>query len=551
MRTSSTLIPRQLNLPFAATSQRCWTVSVGKKRKNRVSLEIQLHAWGASARLFGPYPTPIGEPRRVLLWEIEFRVRPPVVLRSSHPFATQAWFESPARRGKKLHAVFKAALSCAIRSFRFKWSLGKQSPKQDSDRNEDVEPERVMARSERKAAERARRNAKRRAKEQITFEPMRRALQELQAHVLRRLVPRARRAAARFAKESPVRLMVYRLVADDPTGRVEQISRTCPGVLLMMSHLERQKPDAFPELLEMIVAGVRLPKIIARVVELWEACCPSIHEHTEDMRGNQRLRIRKATAGVLPDHLWKPFLGKMSSEDIPRSARANRIWFLVSYALMKGCESYDILRLQDSVPEWVSRCALELAGIWGTNLETLTWRFFDLADYLCCEERTPQRKTSPRQLINECTAWHEDLERQRKPLPLHEKMNPGPTAGFSLWETRHGYVRFLETAGDLYDEGKRMGHCISSHAKRAMNGTVQVFHGDFAGERATIEISCAGWNPSLIEARGFANSSLSSKAMRAIGRWLDDLREHMCEQLKQSCRDDSTIVCSPQGVSVK
>jgi hypothetical protein len=53
-------------------------------------------------------------------------------------------------------------------------------------------------------------------------------------------------------------------------------------------------------------------------------------------------------------------------------------------------------------------------------------------------------------------------------------------------------IRFLPTVGDIVEEGKQMGHCISSYAKKAAQGWCYLFHVDYAGESASVEVDSFG-----------------------------------------------------------
>lgn len=97
-------------------------------------------------------------------------------------------------------------------------------------------------------------------------------------------------------------------------------------------------------------------------------------------------------------------------------------------------------------------------------------------------------------LVERVIRWHrqaherkrlEDLARQyggpnrrtvRPPIPLPTL--PG--------------VTFLHTVGDVVEEGARMKHCIATHLPEAIRGRCFLFHVDYHGERASIEVSAAG-----------------------------------------------------------
>jgi hypothetical protein len=54
-------------------------------------------------------------------------------------------------------------------------------------------------------------------------------------------------------------------------------------------------------------------------------------------------------------------------------------------------------------------------------------------------------------------------------------------------------VHFLATAGEIYAEGEKMGHCIGSYAERAIAGRCYLFHVDYGDRQASVEVDPFGW----------------------------------------------------------
>lgn len=80
-------------------------------------------------------------------------------------------------------------------------------------------------------------------------------------------------------------------------------------------------------------------------------------------------------------------------------------------------------------------------------------------------------------------------------------------------------VRFLETMGDLVDEGRRMNHCVATRRGAAAAGECFVFAiDDGVGGFATVQVDAQG---RVVESRGPKNrdNSTSSWARRALSRW--------------------------------
>ncbi len=79
-------------------------------------------------------------------------------------------------------------------------------------------------------------------------------------------------------------------------------------------------------------------------------------------------------------------------------------------------------------------------------------------------------------------------------------------------------VRFLATVGEILEEGVRMQHCAGAYAARAVGGESFLFHADYAGESATVEVSPAG---RVLQAKGPHNrkNRATRWAARLLGRW--------------------------------
>ena len=88
------------------------------------------------------------------------------------------------------------------------------------------------------------------------------------------------------------------------------------------------------------------------------------------------------------------------------------------------------------------------------------------------------RRAHERQRLEEFVAWMGGPDRPtaRPPIPLPAV--PG--------------VTFLATVGEVVEEGARMKHCIATHAPEAIKGRCFLFHVDYQGERASVEVSPEG-----------------------------------------------------------
>jgi len=53
-------------------------------------------------------------------------------------------------------------------------------------------------------------------------------------------------------------------------------------------------------------------------------------------------------------------------------------------------------------------------------------------------------------------------------------------------------IRFLATVGEVVEEGQRMGHCIGNYAAAAVAGDCYLFHVDYQGDSASVEVGSDG-----------------------------------------------------------
>ena len=76
-------------------------------------------------------------------------------------------------------------------------------------------------------------------------------------------------------------------------------------------------------------------------------------------------------------------------------------------------------------------------------------------------------------------------------------------------------IHLLKTVGDAVAEGERMQHCIASYSDQAVEGRCFLFHVEYQGENASVEVSYTG---KVVQARGPCNSS--NKAAGGMGPWI-------------------------------
>lgn len=79
-------------------------------------------------------------------------------------------------------------------------------------------------------------------------------------------------------------------------------------------------------------------------------------------------------------------------------------------------------------------------------------------------------------------------------------------------------ARLLATVGEIVLEGERMHHCVGAHARRAVEGGAFIFHVQFGGEHATVEVSVHG---DVVDSAGPCNESnrAARHARRLLTAW--------------------------------
>lgn len=99
-------------------------------------------------------------------------------------------------------------------------------------------------------------------------------------------------------------------------------------------------------------------------------------------------------------------------------------------------------------------------------------------------------------LARRSSEWHENLYRNNQNRYLVESSLAEDTVlpllqlDYDLLAEKG--VKPLRTVGDVIDEGAHMRHCVGTYARYAYQGSCYLFHVDFEGHEATIEVSPDG-----------------------------------------------------------
>jgi hypothetical protein len=127
-------------------------------------------------------------------------------------------------------------------------------------------------------------------------------------------------------------------------------------------------------------------------------------------------------------------------------------------------------------------------------------------------------------LTDKAIRWH----RRDRQLEVQQRMretlgNDTPTALPPVPLPCVDGVRFLGTVGEVADEGSRMGHCIASFAPKAVEGLCYLFHVEFGGEQASVEVSPQGVVLQSQGPRDHKNAA-SSYGTRVLSAWASQFR---------------------------
>lgn len=101
-------------------------------------------------------------------------------------------------------------------------------------------------------------------------------------------------------------------------------------------------------------------------------------------------------------------------------------------------------------------------------------------------------------------------------------------------------IKFLDTVGEIFAEGTEMAHCVCSYAGGAVSGHCFLFHVDYNGEAATVEISPNG---EVVQSRGPHNQK--NKATRWAERKLTEWGQSLSDKVVQHPNNNNITVDIP------
>lgn len=157
-----------------------------------------------------------------------------------------------------------------------------------------------------------------------------------------------------------------------------------------------------------------------------------------------------------------------------------------------------------------------------------------LVDYVRHRARDPSfslKGQSVASLLRGADRWHAELGRLRAYRTLCDGMDPAlarwnPLSGVApLDETRHEEVwsvQELVSFDALFDEGRRMHHCVASYVRSCMSGATSVWSlriERFGVEVARVTLRVDVASRTLVEARRFANAAVTTEQHRWLEKW--------------------------------
>jgi hypothetical protein len=112
------------------------------------------------------------------------------------------------------------------------------------------------------------------------------------------------------------------------------------------------------------------------------------------------------------------------------------------------------------------------------------------AQYVCDYPGPFRGRLAP--LTNRAIRWHATYDPLEQPPVDSTLQDDLPVMSPTIPLPVIPEVRFLKTVGDIRREGAQMRHCIASYIDKAITGDCYLFHIDYAGECASVEVDPVG-----------------------------------------------------------
>jgi len=180
---------------------------------------------------------------------------------------------------------------------------------------------------------------------------------------------------------------------------------------------------------------------------------------------------------------------------------------------------------------------------WQQGLSTLVGMTVDYCRY-CRQEGVVGHEGGITGLVDKAIAWHRQVREETVKRALAAFDDTTATALPPVPLPDDPALRFLDSVSDLYHEGVAMSHCIATYAPLAITGQCYLFHVEYGGQSASVQVDPAG---RVVQSYGQHNSrnSASEYGTRALGRWGKALAALRPAHPPQPCDDDAVLLGDP------
>lgn len=360
---------------------------------------------------------------------------------------------------------------------------------------------------------------------------VRRSLGLMASHLDNLWVKRGVEAARLFPPQGGMRWFVYAAALGDETGRIAQLARTCPGILILSKALTDHDEAGMAEVLfELVVRGQRLGKVLDGAQMAWTMARHCVSDQGkvhlaagwlgDKVLATQRLRIKCACPLIPPWVLWNGVPACLVPEDIPREDSCNLDWFLATLGPWKpraerrltNEQLNGLFRFLSYNWRWARQCQYTLGEDWNGFMD-------HLVDYLAATGRVLRRRSSPSRLQKRLNEWEVDLIWKPSTYAIETRLE---THGLKSWQGEHSWFKPLQTVGDLREESRRMNHCVVAYSEEAVRGRSIIVHGEIHGTPVTVQLKPDEKEGlfHFVEAVGNGNRYLDQREMEVIIEWM-------------------------------
>lgn len=232
----------------------------------------------------------------------------------------------------------------------------------------------------------------------------------------------------------------------------------------------------------------------------------------------------------LPGALPSSLVAKLPCLRLPRPITDRAELALVLWYAGEGDHRHGQVYVHASGPD-IRRAMSVVASHLGAPLRPASTR--DICDFFRFVHHFPEAHTGGIVgLAEKAIHWHRMVLVDPRTVKIESLLRQKPTARPAIPLPDLPGVRFLETAGDVIVEGARMRHCLASYVGKAAMGGCFLFHVDYGGEQATVEVTPDG---RVLQSKGPGNrpNRACQWGRRVLAAWGRQLREHVQSSVPQ------------------